>query len=337
MPYPSPYPPPPTTSSEPLKPSGWWYGIAGGIGAVGVILAVVVLVATFSSYSDKIDDFQRVEIPGSGVVTLDDTGGYTIYHEFPGADSSDRILSDLVITVTAPDGSEVDLDPYDSDVTYFTSDVDGVALYSFRAFETGDYEIDVRAEGGEFGDVAVGRGLGSALVGGIVGAIVLGLGGIVAGGVIAIVTGVRRSRNRHMRQLSRVGPQSPWAGPHARPPGSYGGWGPTPPTPPSAPGPQPPAAPAPPAPPAPPPPPPPPHQPSTERPSAQQPSANQPPPGQPSPAGQPSAEPAQPEPPSPAAQPSPDQAPADRPTPGQSAPERSSGEQPAPERPWSEP
>jgi hypothetical protein len=266
MPYPSPYPPPVTSSSsEPLKPSAWWYGLAGGLGALGIVLGVVVAVVTFSSYTDKVDDFQRIEIPGSGTVTLDDTGGYTVYHEYPGADSDDFLSPEITVTVTAPDGSEVDLDLYDTTVQYSTADYEGVAVYSFRAFETGDYEVEVD---GEQGTLAVGRGLGSGLVGGVLGAIALGAGGVIAGGVMAIVVGVRRSRSRHMRQLARVGQQGSWAGPGGRPPGPYG-WQPGPPRPP--------APPVPPAP-APPPPPPPPPPPATP-PSPESPSPDAPPSG----------------------------------------------------------
>jgi hypothetical protein len=260
MPYPSsPYQPPPPTRAEPVTPSGWWFGLAGGVAALGIVLAVVVAVMTFNSYTDKIEDFQRIEIPGSGTVTLDETGGYTVYHEYPGADGDDFFTPEVTVTVTAPDGSDVDLDPYDSTVTYFSEDHDGVAVYSFRAFETGDYEVEVD---GTYGDLAIGRGLGGGLVGGIVGAVALGLGGVIAGGVIAIVVGIRRSRNRHMRQLARVGQQAPWAGAAVRPPGPYG-WQPGPPRPPA-----PPTPPAPPAPPPPAPPPPPPAPPAPQPPSS---------------------------------------------------------------------
>jgi hypothetical protein len=212
---PAAYPPAPVISSEPLKPSGWWYGVAAGIAVAGIIIAIVVFVQTITGLIDRVDDFQRVTLPGSGTVTLEE-GDYSIYHEFDGA-SSTEFGSTVPITLLAPDGSAVDLERYDANVTYSWGDHEGVAAYSFTADEPGEYTVSAETQSGV---VAVGRGIGSGLVGGIVGAFLLGIGGSVIGGVIAIVVGIKRGRDRRSRMT--YGPQF---GPG--PPGSgwaQGGW-----------------------------------------------------------------------------------------------------------------
>lgn len=213
---------------EPIRPSVGWFGIAAGVALLGIVFGVVIVVRTVVGYFDRIDDFQRVDVPDGGTVTLED-GDYTIYHEFIGADDeyrTDFITPDVDVTVTAPDGSDVSLDDYDTDVSYDTGDHEGVAVYSFTAEEAGEYQIDAE---GEPSELAVGKGLGRGVVGGVVGALALGLGGAVIGTVIAIVVAVARSRERQRRRIAFTRSQSGW--PPApgqapgQPPGPYGPYG----------------------------------------------------------------------------------------------------------------
>jgi hypothetical protein len=212
---PAAYPSPPVISTEPLKPSGWWFGVAAAVAVAGLVAAIVVFAQTLGGLIDKVNDFQRVSLPGSTTVTLE-TGGYSVYHEFDGASGS--TFTTISVLITAPDGSEVTLDPYDADVTYSWGDHEGIAAYSFRADQPGQYQVS--AEGAE-GQVAIGRGIGSGIVGGIAGAFALGIGGLVVGGVIALVVGIRRGRDRRSRQVfgPQFGPGPPGA---AGPPGSWG-------------------------------------------------------------------------------------------------------------------
>jgi hypothetical protein len=102
-------PPAPVVSPEPIKPSGWWYGVAAAIGVAGIVIAIVVLVATISGLVDRVDDFQRFSLPGEGAVTIEEPGGYSVYHEFPGAAADSRPGSLLSVRITGPDGAEVPL------------------------------------------------------------------------------------------------------------------------------------------------------------------------------------------------------------------------------------
>ena len=217
---PAAYPPPPVISAEPLKPSGWWYGLAVGVAVAGIVIAIVVFVQSISGLIDRVDEFQRVSLPGSTTVTLEEAGGYTVYHEFSGASSDSTfggtesdpgVGSAVSVTITAPNGSTVALDRYDANVSYSWGDHEGVAVYSFTADQPGDYTV---AAEGQIGEVAIGRGIGSGLVGGIVGSFAVGIGGSLLGGIIAIVVGVKRGRSRRGRQTygPQFGPGPPGSG-----------------------------------------------------------------------------------------------------------------------------
>jgi hypothetical protein len=228
---PAAYPPlpPPVTSAEALKPSGWWYGLAVAVAMGSIIIAIIVFVQAIGDLVDHVDEFQRVSLPGTATVTLRDTGGYTVYHEFSGA-SSDTVFAPTVsVNITGPDGEPVELDTYDANVSYSWGGHEGVAVYSFRADKAGDYAVSAE---GERGVVAIGRGIGDGLVGGIVGSLAIGIGGAAAGGVIAIVVGVKRGRDRRSRSIygSPYGPGPPGGGwaTSGWPTATQPGWAPPP-------------------------------------------------------------------------------------------------------------
>ncbi len=216
-----------TTGPGPSK-KGYWLGAA--LIAVGVIGAVVWAGLGFVSFSDTIDDFQRVSANGEGEVTFSDTGGYVIYYEAPGADGGN--IPDGEVLLTPADSDEpVPLERYDSELSYNVGDHSGYAVLTFDIAEPGTYVVQSESDG--TGDLAVGRSVGSKLVTTIVGAFALGGFGFLAGVTILIVTAVRR-RN------ARRGAAAPWNPP---PPGAPV-YGQAPAYPPPPPGPPPPPAPS---------------------------------------------------------------------------------------------
>jgi hypothetical protein len=210
---------------ESIKPSAGWYGLGAALAVGGIILAIVIIVRTAIGFTDRIDDFQRIDVPGSDTVTLD-TGGYSIYHEYFGADdggSGDYLNPEVSVSVTAPDGSDVDLESYDSSVTYYSGEHEGVAIYSFEADEAGEYQVSID---GSLGEIAVGRGLGSGIVGGVIAAIASGAIGVLGGLVVILIVAIGRSRERRRRRIEFTRSQSQWPGPPGQhqPAGPYGGW-----------------------------------------------------------------------------------------------------------------
>ena len=168
------------------------------MGLVCVLVGIVLIVRSAVRFVDKIDDFQRVDVPGTETIHLDE-GSYTVYAEngFFGETSTWSFNGAIEIR----DSGErlVELRRYGSRTTYDISNREGFALWSFHADETGNYRVTT--DGGPGTIVAIGPGIGAGLFGGVVGGILL----IVAGGLFAlitiIVTAVRRG-NARRRQLA---------------------------------------------------------------------------------------------------------------------------------------
>jgi hypothetical protein len=220
-PYPYPVPAaPPAGGQQHVRPATWWFAVAGVVAAVGIVGAVVVAVVGVEAYTDRIEGFDRADLPATLQVEITETGGYSIYQEYTGAyDGFFRPSPE--VTVTDPSGGPVALDRYDASVTYHAAGHEGRGEYTFEATETGTYTVT--ASGSTGSAVAVGRGIGTGLFTSIGAALLLGFGGVVAGAVIAIVVGVRRSRARRalLPAFGGWGPPPPggWAPP------SSGGWG----------------------------------------------------------------------------------------------------------------
>jgi hypothetical protein len=170
------------------------------VGLVCVVIGIVLIVRSAVNFVDKIDDFQRLEVPGTGTIHLDE-GSYTVYGE-------DGFFGELAVScsdIEIRDSREriVELRPYSSRVTYDSSGHEGVARCSFRADASGTYRVTVNSVSGT---IAIGPGLGAGLVGGVIGGILL----IVAGGLFAlitiVVTAVRRGNARRRQLAATFGP-----------------------------------------------------------------------------------------------------------------------------------
>src|SRR5215831_8175990 len=74
----------PNTGTGPLRPSRYWYLVAGGLLAVAMVCLAAAVIGMFS-WDRQIQDFQRVRVPGEGVVTLTQPGQYVLYVEARGA------------------------------------------------------------------------------------------------------------------------------------------------------------------------------------------------------------------------------------------------------------
>ncbi len=241
-PYPSPASQYPVgTIDQQVRPAKSWFVVAALIGVVGIIIAVVILARSIGTYADRIDDFDRALLPATLEVEIADTGGYSIYHEYDGADGDYGFAYDPDVTVTDPSGDLVPLDDYVGSVTYSASGHEGEGLFTFAADEPGAYQVSATGDTGS--GIAVGRGVGRGLVGAILGSLAIGTITVLAGAVLAIVVGVRRSGSRRaLMPTPAFGgwnpPQPPgWGGPPAQgwggPPapgwGGPGGYGPPPP------------------------------------------------------------------------------------------------------------
>ncbi|WP_174186888.1 hypothetical protein [Nocardia barduliensis] len=164
--------------------------LGGALIALGIIGGILLGAFGFLQTSGRIDDFQRVAVPGSGVVNLTESGGYTVYFEYPGA-SSHGTSGTVNLRVLDPGGKHVDLQKYDASVTYSFGAHEGRAGFSFQAAEPGAYRVTTA--GSSEVTVAIGHGLGSSFVGTLLGALALGFGGVVLGVLVLVVVAVKRS------------------------------------------------------------------------------------------------------------------------------------------------
>ncbi|AFU06054.1 hypothetical protein [Nocardia brasiliensis] len=196
----SPYPPQPQAAPR-VTPSGWWFALGALLIALGVLGGAALAVGSFTQVSGRVDDFQRIEVPGSGAVQLSETGGYTVYFEYSGA--SEAIFGGEVnVRIADPGGAPVQLRRYDSDVTYSFGKREGRAALSFDAAVPGTYQVTIQGDPGTSATAAIGRGLGTSFVGTLLGGIALGVGGLLLGLAVVIVVAVKRSGSKRRAAAS---------------------------------------------------------------------------------------------------------------------------------------
>ena len=162
--------------------------MAAVIAIVGLVAGVAVGVMSYRDSQDRIDDFDRVSIPGTMSVQLDEATGRVMYYE-----GTDTIrFNELSIAVTDPAGTPVDVSPYDGEMIYETGDLtQGRAVATFDVSEPGTYEIAV--SGIDSGQLVVGESFsGRALPGVLAGLAIAGLS-VTAGFVLWLLTFVMRS------------------------------------------------------------------------------------------------------------------------------------------------
>jgi hypothetical protein len=219
---------------EPLRPRAWWYGVGGGIIAVGFIGALVIFAVAFRDTFDEfreiereIDAFERVPAPGEGTITLPEPGEYTVYVE-GSFDSSDAVSApDIEIESVEPDSQPLTLRPAGTESTYDFSGPAVRSVLEFTAPEAGDYRVAVGEPPFGVSGVAIGEDpdiLGA--VGSIFIAVFvpMGVGGLflVLGLVVIIITAVRRSKAQRLRRQAAGGygavPPPTWSPPPPPPP-----------------------------------------------------------------------------------------------------------------------
>ena len=179
-----------------VRPSLAWYWVAGAVAVAGVAAAAVLALVGVVGLIDRIQEFQRVAVPGAAELTLD-AGGYVVYHEAPGVggDGGNAVPVPQV-TVTSAADRRLPLSNYQGGFTYDAGGHQGRAIATFRVEEPGSYQVRVDADGGSTGTVAVGPGLGWGFAGAVVAALLVFFVSLGIGAVIALVTGLRRSQAR---------------------------------------------------------------------------------------------------------------------------------------------
>jgi len=189
----------PPAAPLPSRVSRRGYAVAGIIALLGLVIGLAGLVRGFGALSDRVDAFQRVDVPGTGEVQFTEAGDFTLYYEAAGVsadDASTAVPSVQIGIVSAQGDKPVSLDKYGGSATYSFGGHEGRAVATFHIADPGTYVVASAAdiEPGS-AQLAVGGGLGAGFAQIILPALVLVLA-LLAAVVLAIVTAVRRHRAR---------------------------------------------------------------------------------------------------------------------------------------------
>jgi len=227
-----------------VRPSGWWYLATVGIFVLGALVAAGLVIGGFRSARRVADEITSIEPGGSGPVTFEEPGSFTLYYAGPEQATTiadvRRLQADAEPELRpSGGGAAILLRPYESTVGIIDADEEGnqvVAMSTFTVTRAGDYTLTVdEIEGVSpmLARVIVGKSFYAPLARGAIAAVVaLGVGALFSL-VATIALAVTRGRAKRARP---PGPPSwppapgPFAGPSGptppillpRPPPGYG-------------------------------------------------------------------------------------------------------------------
>src|SRR5215467_9261265 len=211
----------PNTGTGPLRPSRYWYLLTGGLLAVAVVCLAAAVIGMFS-WDRQIQDFQRVRVPGEGVVTLTQPGQYVLYVEAPGAccswalGSQDTPLARwsmrLVMGLSGGGGQATPVSGWTGvPESYGVGGHQGLTAMSFTITTPGSYIIETRdVHPAAVTDLAVGRSIVGPTLRPVV-PLVAGLAALLGAVVAFVFTGVRRRQARRRQgQRPEMTAPGPW-------------------------------------------------------------------------------------------------------------------------------
>lgn len=168
-----------------------WYLVGAGLMSSAVIMAAIA----FSSMLNRIEGMQRVVMPGKAQITVP-AGTSTLYAE------SESIVGGTPYKVEGPfqyrcgfeEKDRVTIEQATGKVTYTLGDFAGSNAFDIETTEAGTYTLVCQSENGKPFVLAMGRGVGSAIVVGVVALVpfLLGLALVIA------IYAMRRSQRRKM-------------------------------------------------------------------------------------------------------------------------------------------
>jgi len=198
----------PSTGTRPLRPSRYWYLLAGGLLAVAVVCLTAAVVGMFS-WDRQIQDFQRVPAPGSGDVTLTQPGKYILYIEARGPCCSWTIgnqgtplaRGSMRIAMGLANGSQqIPVSVWTGlPVSYGVGGHQGLTAMSFTITQPGTYLIETEdVHPASVTDLAVGRNILGPTLRPVV-LLVAGLAAMLCAVVAFVFTAARRRQARRRR------------------------------------------------------------------------------------------------------------------------------------------
>ncbi|GAB3410667.1 hypothetical protein [Flindersiella endophytica] len=193
--------PPPVDSSE-LRPKRMWFLVAAGIALAGIVAGVAMLVYGIGGIAQPMDKtFDEGE-----TVTARLDQNTAIYL------ATDETVIRTNCTATSADGKPVQVDPPGYAFTKTADGRDWRLIGTVRITTPGDYDLACTESPGPYA-LADEPDVSRFVIGLVALFVVSGLG-ILVGGIIAIVVGVKRSNHRRRLTDERLRGQ---AGPTGRP------------------------------------------------------------------------------------------------------------------------
>jgi hypothetical protein len=170
-------------------PSRIWYWVAAAVVVLGIGGGVVWGVVSTVRTHDLAESLPRTDAPGTVETYVGSGGSQLIYFEGEGRPGPDA----LGLSVLAPDGSSVRVEPYDAIMKYDIAGWVGTPIASFSAQTAGTYTV-LAESGYHEGRISAGDNFIRTQAIDIVGALALIAASLVAGTLIVIVVAVKRSR-----------------------------------------------------------------------------------------------------------------------------------------------
>ena len=168
-----------------------WYLVGAGL----MVSAVAMAGIAFSSMLNRVEGMQRAVMPGTAQLTVP-AGTSTLYAE------SESIVGGTAYKAEGPvqyrcgfeEKDRVTIQQATGQVTYTVGDFAGRNAFDIEAAEAGTYTLRCESENGKPFVLAMGRGVGSAIVVGVVALVpfLLGLALVIA------IYAMRRSQRRRM-------------------------------------------------------------------------------------------------------------------------------------------
>lgn len=179
------------------RPSAAWYVLGAGALFAGLAVAITIVIVAVLGIFTAIDDYQRVDIPGSATIQVDEPGEQIIFVE------DTRELGAFLgggpaVEVYDPDGDLLQLGGSWATQSYTHDGYHGTETNRFTAAEPGPYRVEVASAEAlpATARLAIGPSAFDGIPGRIVLAVLAGLGGLVVGLVVVVVTAVRRGRDK---------------------------------------------------------------------------------------------------------------------------------------------
>jgi len=187
--------------------AGYWLG--AGLMVLAVVGAILWVASSAAEGLRTVDDFQRVPVPGTETVQLEDRK-LVIYVEGPGVD---EIRPDVRFAIfDARTEQRLRIAPYSGSLTYSFSR-SGAAVATVTPPRSGDYVVRTQGRSEISGfDLAIGESIAGRILRTILGALVIG-GVLGLGGTgLIVATSVRRGR---LKRTPLADSRSPQAAPGA--------------------------------------------------------------------------------------------------------------------------